>query len=813
MGEFLQGMEAGEISEQIRSQKEPSRQELRKILPVDLQLKFIQKKLGGEKWDFGGELWQRRHSQDKEDEAFFNVLRSHSKERLGKLSPEEKAVIIQESRNAQAKEREAIAEAIEGQIRIKQVLDKFAKKGRWDDYISLFGKAVEAGVIPDPQNYQETIRQGLDTCAKEGWWSYYISLLSKAVEAGVIKDPQNYQETIRQGLDKCAKEGRWYDYISLLSKAVEAGVIGVKSKKVAKLKEILASSGEERDQDYLLLSLAERLRYGDDAQMVWLNDLPLFKLWQNRFQEINTNMTPEKKVEDINHWFKQNENTLAQLAALNTNLARQLVLVLAKRGLPFVQANLKVFAPALENTAIKKNIREYLTKATSFDGQSLAQLLEIASAYQRMGQKELFVNLLQEGQGEWKKDKLRLNQELLKLLASQLEIKIDVSAQELGKWQLEYFANLLTNQEMLKNDKDNLELYRGILKACFEDRFFDFISNPEQKDQLGQEIALHNQKVKEDFEKAGIDWKTWQEFDKEGIVQVSTAKKSDREALFKQFEDRLKMCQETLSQAESRLGQSLNKDLAQLAQKKKEFDPTKIDLTDPDWLSKLLPTYHNSLNYLKNKNPHFTLPPEVEESFSHLKETIKQLTTEAAKEQTAVKELIVRKWQRDPRRDLFQGNHTHCCIAVGVKEPPPGGGLTTLHPETILQYLIDQGIQVAEVIDPETDRPVAQTWLFVSLDNNGRPVLVADNFEVNSRYPAGANVNRAIKEAMFRFLERYAQSANIPQVVLGNVATNDVETSDLPHATLPPIKKLGGYYHNEKYYLEALEQTNPCMIR
>jgi hypothetical protein len=150
---------------------------------------------------------------------------------------------------------------------------------------------------------------------------------------------------------------------------------------------------------------------------------------------------------------------------------------------------------------------------------------------------------------------------------------------------------------------------------------------------------------------------------------------------------------------------------------------------------------------------------------------------------------------------------------VGVKETPPGGGMTTLHPETIFQYLIDQGVNVAEVIDPDTKDVVAQTWLFVTLDKNGKPVLVADNFEVNGRYPAGNNVSRGIRESMFQFLERYAKECGIEKVILGKVGTNDVETGDLKTTNLPKIEKLGGYFNDEPYYLETLGDQQAYEIK
>ena len=116
-------------------------------------------------------------------------------------------------------------------------------------------------------------------------------------------------------------------------------------------------------------------------------------------------------------------------------------------------------------------------------------------------------------------------------------------------------------------------------------------------------------------------------------------------------------------------------------------------------------------------------------------------------------------------------------------------------------------IDVAEIIDPDTNEPIGQCWLFVTLDDNEQPVLVADNFEVNNRYPAGNNVNRGMRQSITNFLNEYAKASGIEKVVLGNVSTNDVETEGMQTIELPSIKKLGGYLNDEEYYLEALNNN------
>jgi hypothetical protein len=543
--------------------------------------------------------------------------------------------------------------------------------------------------------------------------------------------------------------------------------------------------------------------------------LPRYLFIKKFAKEINDKIEESKKWKNPEEFFDKHNLDIANLHSIDLNLSTQLLKNYLLRGLSFAEAYLELFRPVLNNELIVKEIKEYIKSNKNLDGYNLSDLLEISSAYISTKNENLLIELLKNNKGkDFKELKSELNKNLLKKVAESLGIKAEISEQELKKWKIKYFANLITNQEIIKKmlGEYYLELYNKLLKSVFENRFDEFISNLDQKDEFGREIAEHNKKVEEEFKEKGIDWDNWINFKEQVLMTIGTQKKQNREALFNQFEERFKEWQKKVNEFEPRLKSSLEKDLAQLKQKKKEFDFSKIDLNNPNWLEEFLPTYTKSLNYLKSKDPNYNLPVEVEEAFNHLLETIKALSQEQKGEQTAKKEFIVKIWDRDPRKDMFQGNQTHCCIAVGVKEAPPGGGLPTLHPETIFQYLIDKGIQVAEVVDPDTGDVVAQTWLFVTLDKNGKPVLVADNFEVNNRYPAGDNVNRGIREAMFQFLKKYAKACNIEKVVLGKVGTNDVETEDLKTIKLPPIKKLGGYFNDKQYYLETLDHTEAYEI-
>jgi len=554
----------------------------------------------------------------------------------------------------------------------------------------------------------------------------------------------------------------------------------------------------------------ELLRSGTDLSALQKEFLPRYASLKEQAINENNEMDQSKKWQNPEDFFDSHNGDIARLALIGNEKSFQLMNSLTSRGLSYAEANLDLYKKALHNEELSGCIKKAM-QTQNLDSKELGDLLEIASAYESMQFSQDFLQLVESNKGSFLELKKELNKKLLSDVAKKLGIETEISEQEVKAWKIKYFQNLVTNGEMLKNDENGTALYKGILKACFEGKFPDFISSLDQTDTTGKEIAEHNQKVQKDFEEAGVNWQAWDSFKETEKFEAETTIKNDREALFQQFYDRLVAWQEVVSIDHPSLKDALEKSMEELKKKKNKFDFSEVNTQDSSWIEKLLPSYAKTLAREKKKSE-FTLSNNVLEAFGHLQEAIEPIVSTPVGEQTVEKSFEVKKWDRDPRKDLFQGNATHCCISVGVKETLPGGGVYgTHHPETILQYLIDKGINIAEVVDPESGDVIGQTWLFVAKNKEGKPILVADNFEVNNRYPVGSNVNRKMKDAMFKFLKKYAEASNISEVVLGTASTNDVETTGFPYTDITGIEKLGGYL-NDKYYLEALLRNEAIVI-
>lgn len=150
-------------------------------------------------------------------------------------------------------------------------------------------------------------------------------------------------------------------------------------------------------------------------------------------------------------------------------------------------------------------------------------------------------------------------------------------------------------------------------------------------------------------------------------------------------------------------------------------------------------------------------------------------------------ELEIRTWQREPGYDIFQGNYTHCCVAV-----------ENFNRAAMFDYLLDTNLQVVEVRDRVEDKTIAQTWLFVAKDAQGNLYLILDNVEIHSDYQG---FEPQIRDNLFTYVKSYAQSfsrGKIKRILLGSGSYNDVETKGLDSITLT-LTKLGGSPRKTEY--------------
>ena len=133
------------------------------------------------------------------------------------------------------------------------------------------------------------------------------------------------------------------------------------------------------------------------------------------------------------------------------------------------------------------------------------------------------------------------------------------------------------------------------------------------------------------------------------------------------------------------------------------------------------------------------------------------------------KKLSVKLWDRNPQEDLFIGNKTTCCTAIGTG----GNGAATPG------YLLNHAFQVIELYD-EKGNVVGMSRVFMA-NVNGKPVLIMDNLELNNGFCKDIKDIGQVRDGLFEYINKYAQqvTGDPDTQVYFNAAAVKVPVSDL----------------------------------
>ena len=386
---------------------------------------------------------------------------------------------------------------------------------------------------------------------------------------------------------------------------------------------------------------------------------------------------------------------------------------------------------------------------------------------------------------------------------------------------------MIEHMRLLENEPGYIqELYLQVITRTFGNIFKKSLSNSSADDEYGWAMTQHNEKVQVEFILAGINFQKWLNYGVEERIEaieykVSKDKDTRWQVLQFDFDCLLRLSENTP------LYGSIRKDCIEI-QKKKALIFSGGYVIPQEWSGFIFPKYHLAFKYLKSVKLNGSV-----EAFDTARNRIK-LILDSFSKVPVKKEFMARLWRREPEVDLFQGNSSDCCIAIGEKEKYPAvhlpGVVCRKYPAGILNYLTDLGIQVAEVYDMSSENKpqIGQCWLYVSLDDDGKPILMADSFDLYSKYRASESQLAGIRKCMFNFLKKYAAQCGISKIVLGKDGPlvrikkdhhrmheihNDVPVADLMMVNFRmPIEKLGGFFLGRPYFLETRGGMNAYLV-
>lgn len=231
-----------------------------------------------------------------------------------------------------------------------------------------------------------------------------------------------------------------------------------------------------------------------------------------------------------------------------------------------------------------------------------------------------------------------------------------------------------------------------------------------------------------------------------------------------------------------------------------------------NFIKELKPVWSRSQGNSESENEHVRiLAKHILTLKDHLETIAKTTETLPSSKEFHDIDLTIKMWDRIPQKDLFQGNYSTCCIAMG-----------SANSQAMPAYLMNTAFNMIELLDNTTGKPVGNALCYYALNGDMNPIFVIDNIEINNGYKPDDNACMKIRDAIKEYVENINRdicpNQDIP-IYMGGLY-NDVPCEDLETQEGEFVTVLGKVLPDEVYLdsfkgwiLPEIETINRCPRR
>lgn len=333
----------------------------------------------------------------------------------------------------------------------------------------------------------------------------------------------------------------------------------------------------------------------------------------------------------------------------------------------------------------------------------------------------------------------------------------------------------------------------------------DFLHNREQENRLGQSLAEHNGRIRETLEKNGISPKTALKYDRHYDFIVTSGEethlnKGNQLVVLWSYLNKLKeqiiaLDQTTISNEKNktRIAAILkNIEKIEVLIHKNEGADTNfaiINVLEMPVAQDLIKKIKSNLVALKESKA--ATPSTFNEFAEHVLMQAEHI--EKAKEINLKKEqsskmsinyFSVEQWRKEKLMTFFLGDEVGCCLAT-----------TSTQFQAMVQRRMDDSLLFHVAVDKVTGRSAALIWLYLAQTKEGKIVLMANFFEVNTKYAVNETVRVALLNGLLKFTEQYCKdNPGISGFYMNRLSYgwNIRDLDSYPVVEFKPGDKLGG---------------------
>ncbi len=540
-----------------------------------------------------------------------------------------------------------------------------------------------------------------------------------------------------------------------------------------------------------------------------------------RFRAMNSALSEERRIEERSFFQKHTPCLVFLIQIMGKDTFSMLKGLIGSNPFPlrrfFRTLEIKDIPPELAGP-----LGAFYAAPPKKDLPSFQKTLELLPAYMEQDKLPLFLEKLAQGKDRDGKGLYTdLAETYLQGIIQTLNIPIErVPVSVLQRFPIKYLPRLLVSMNFIQTRHPRRAAeYRAFLEAAIEGRFQDYMTDVTQTEPTGRRWAAHNANVRDAIKQAGPDLATWLQYREEvsfgfsGTEQPTELRPETAVTGLTQFLALLKnRLAASHPQYKTTLDNLFTKQGIRILDGYEDDNPARVitsegelrqdqqkvarQFSDANFLQRL----NQALTHIRIKTKENILLQEI---LGHVKQSLDGwvdfMKKPAFARAMAAKKrnFSIRMWQRDPAHDLFLGDITGCCMASNNDRF-----------DAILDHLLDQGIQVAEVIDEETGETMALAWLFIAVDDAGNAHLVIDNIEVAPNYRFDA-LKEKIQKELVAYCRGLGSVLGAKSLLAGHFSYGPCHHEKGKKPIPMRLKKLGGYAEEYRpYYLESLEHDS-----
>ena len=432
---------------------------------------------------------------------------------------------------------------------------------------------------------------------------------------------------------------------------------------------------------------------------------------------------------------------------------------------------------------LKKLVNSVNIDNTSFSSNQKIEFIDLIQAYKDLG---LDISLISNAVKDGKVDitelhKILLNKVFKKIGMNDEEIA-SIPKEKLASWDIKYIHLLAQSV----HDSDD-EIYKDLIKAANTDNFMRYIHD------VSNDYGKANTKTKEIFNQKGWDYDAYIKPAKENEVKL-VIKDQNAEQLADEGKNFVRIIEQLMQPPMDKI---IKKQLSKYMKDDKFVIPEKT-LQSKEKLRSFMEGVLKNLDNIKKRAESNLSNPEKAtnaknmvtrfKDMQRILENVKKINTENNK-LTQTYDLTIKMIDRNPQKDIFQGNYSTCCIGQGQ-----------FNDAAMANYLMNTAYNMIEIVDNKTGKTIGNALCYFVEDKHGNPYFIIDNIEINNSKKcsqnAGKEIRNAITEYAAKVVKQITGKDDIHICMSDNY--NDVPTSDLQNKATK-IKLIGDVETEHQY--------------